>query len=123
MGEGGGHGGHHGPAIHTGGGSIDCEVDLPQLRCSYDSPYDARGSSLTHPVLPARPARRRRRLDALRDGWQDALFWVWIAFLCVVPLAGLVLLYIWLCHELGSWAALIAATLAILTLVAGAARS
>jgi hypothetical protein len=122
MGEGGGHGDHHGTSMHIGV-SIDCEIELPQLRSSYDSPYDALGSSLTHPVLPAWPTRRRRRLDVLRDGWQDALFWVGIVFLCIALLTGLVLGYIWLCHEIGSWAALIAATLTMLTILAGAARS
>lgn len=62
-------------------------------------------------------------MAVLRDGWQDALFWVGVVFLCIVPLTALVLGYIWLCHEIGSWAALIAATLAMLTILAGAARS
>jgi hypothetical protein len=121
MGEGGGHG-HHSPSMHIGV-SIDCEVELPQFRSTYDSPYDALGYSPAYPVLPAWPARRRRRMAVLRDGWQDALFWVGVVLLFIAPLTALVLGYIWLCHEIGSWAALIAATLAMLTILAGAARS
>jgi len=120
MGEGGGHSGHPGHGIPSGGGSLDWDDSRHQYD---DLPYGTWGSPVARPVLPARSARERWRLGALFSGWQDALFWVWIAFLCIAAVAVPVLLYIWLCHEVGMWAVLIFGVLAFSLLLAGVARS
>lgn len=124
VGEGGGHGGHTGHGINSGGGSLDWDDWSLQHDGNYDLPYGAWGSLEERRLaLPARPARKRRRLKTLFSGWQDVPFWLGLAFLFIVPLAILVLLYIWLCHEIGLWAVLIFVVLAIATIVAGEASS